>query len=156
MLEAGEDPRFIARRLMILASEDIGLADPSALSLAVAAFETVANIGMPEARIALAQVTIYLSLAPKSNSAYLAINNAMEDVRSGFLPAIPIYLRSSATARKGSEKDYVYPHDFEHAVVSQQYLSQSRQYYVPKLLGQERTLAERIEALRAIIRGKKA
>ena len=156
MLEAGEDPRFIARRLMILASEDIGLADPSALSLAVAAFETVANIGMPEARIALAQVTIYLSLAPKSNSAYLAINNAMEDVRSGFLPALPIYLRSSATARKGSEKDYVYPHDFEHAVVSQQYLSQSRQYYVPKLLGQERTLAERIEALRAIIRGKKA
>ena len=156
MLEAGEDPRFIARRLMILASEDIGLADPSALSLAVAAFETVANIGMPEARIALAQVTIYLSLAPKSNSAYLAINKAMEDVRSGFLPAIPIYLRSSATARKGSEKDYVYPHDFEHAVVSQQYLSQSRQYYVPKLLGQERTLAERIEALRAIIRGKKA
>ena len=156
MLEAGEDPRFIARRLMILASEDIGLADPSALSLAVAAFETVANIGMPEARIALAQVTIYLSLAPKSNSAYLAINKAMEYVRSGFLPAIPIYLRSSATARKGSEKDYVYPHDFEHAVVSQQYLSQSRQYYVPKLLGQERTLAERIEALRAIIRGKKA
>jgi putative ATPase len=156
MLEAGEDPRFIARRLMILASEDIGLADPSALSLAVAAFETVANIGMPEARIALAQVTIYLALAPKSNSAYLAINKAMEEVRSGFLPAIPLYLRSSATARVGADKDYLYPHDHDHAVVAQQYLSENRQYYFPKLLGQERSLAERIEALRAIIRGKKA
>lgn len=156
MLEAGEDPRFIARRLMILASEDIGLADPSALSLAVAAFETVANIGMPEARIALAQVTIYLALAPKSNSAYLAINKAMEEVRSGFLPAIPLNLRSSATARVGADKDYLYPHDHDHAVVAQQYLSESRQYYLPKLLGQERSLAERIEALRAIIRGKKA
>ena len=156
MLEGGEDPRFIARRLMILASEDIGLADPSALGLAVAAFDTVANIGMPEARIALAQVTIYLDLAPKSNSAYLAINKAMEDVRSGFLPAIPLYLRSSASARKGAESEYIYPHDHEHAVVSQQYLGEARQYYEPKLSGQERSLAERIEALRAIIRGKKA
>lgn len=156
MLEGGEDPRFIARRLMILASEDIGLADPSALGLAVAAFDTVANIGMPEARIALAQVTIYLALAPKSNSAYLAINKAMEDVRSGFLPAIPLYLRGSASARKGAETEYVYPHDHEHAVISQQYLGEARQYYEPKLLGQERGLAERIEALRAIIRGKKA
>lgn len=156
MLEGGEDPRFIARRLMILASEDIGLADPSALGLAVAAFDTVANIGMPEARIALAQVTIYLALAPKSNSAYLAINKAMEDVRSGFLPAIPLYLRGSASARKGAETEYVYPHDHEHAVISQQYLGEARQYYEPKLLGQERSLAERIEALRVIIRGKKA
>ena len=156
MLEGGEDPRFIARRLMILASEDIGLADPSALGLAVAAFDTVANIGMPEARIALAQVTIYLALAPKSNSAYLAINKAMEDVSSGFLPAIPLYLRSSASARKGAESEYIYPHDHEHAVVSQQYLGEARQYYEPKLSGQERSLAERIEALRAIIRGKKA
>jgi len=156
MLEAGEDPRFIARRLIILASEDIGLADSSALGLAVAALDTVANIGMPEARIALSQVTIYLSLAPKSNSAYLAINAAMEDVRAGFMPAIPLYLRSSASARKGATQDYVYPHDHEHAVVSQQYLGEGRQYYEPKLLGQERALAERIEALRSIIRGKKA
>lgn len=156
MLEGGEDPRFIARRLMILASEDIGLADPAALPLSVAAFETVANIGMPEARIALSQVTIYLALAPKSNSAYLAINKAMEDVRSGFLPPIPLYLRSSASARRGAEKDYLYPHDHEHAVVMQQYVSEDRHYYEPKLLGQERSLAERYEALRAIIRGKKA
>lgn len=156
MLEGGEDPRFIARRLMILASEDIGLADPSALPLAVAAFDTVANIGMPEARIALSQTTIYLALAPKSNSAYLAINSAIEDVRAGFSPEIPLYLRSTASARVGSEKDYDYPHDFEHAVVAQNYLSEARNYYQPKLLGQEKTLAERFEALRAIIRGKKA
>jgi putative ATPase len=156
MLEGGEDPRFIARRLIILASEDIGLADPSALGLAVAAFDTVANIGMPEARIALSQVTIYLALAPKSNSAYLAINKAMEEIRSGFLPAIPLHLRSSASARQGAETQYVYPHDHEHSVVPQQYLGEARQYYVPKLSGQERSLAERIEALRAIIRGKKA
>lgn len=155
MLEGGEDPRFIARRLMILASEDIGLADSPALSLAVAAFDTVAKIGMPEARIALSQVTIYLALAPKSNSAYLAINKAIEDVRSGFLPSIPLHLRSSASARVGAATEYVYPHDYEHAVVAQQYLGEIRSYYEPKNLGQERSIAERLEALKAIIRGKK-
>lgn len=156
MLEGGEDPRFIARRLMILASEDIGLADSSALPLAVAAFETVANIGMPEARIALAQVTIYLCLAPKSNSAYLAINKAIQDVKDGFTPAIPLYLRSSHSARSGADKSYEYPHDFDRAVAAQSYLSEDRIYYQPKQLGQERSLAERYEALRAIIKGKKA
>jgi putative ATPase len=156
MLEGGEDPRFIARRLMILASEDIGLADSTALPLAVAAFDTVAAIGMPEARIALSQVSIYLALAPKSNSAYLAINSALEDVRSGFTPAIPLYLRSSASARVGSEKTYAYPHDEVNAVVEQQYLAEPREYYTPKPFGQERAFAERLEALRAIIRGKKA
>lgn len=156
MLEGGEDPRFIARRLMILASEDIGLADSSALPLTVAVFDTVANIGMPEARIALAQATIYLSLAPKSNSAYLAINAALDDVRSGFSPPIPLNLRSASSARVGSDRSYVYPHDQPNAVASQQYLSESREYYSPKNLGQEKTLAERIEALRAIIRGKRA
>ena len=156
MLEGGEDPRFIARRLMILASEDIGLADSSALPLTVAVFDTVANIGMPEARIALAQATIYLSLAPKSNSAYLAINAALDDVRSGFSPPIPLNLRSASSARVGSDRSYVYPHDQPNAVASQQYLSESREYYSPKNLGQEKTLAERIEALRAIIRGRRA
>jgi putative ATPase len=156
MLEGGEDPRFIARRLMILASEDIGLADSGALPLTVAAFETVANIGMPEARIALAQATIYLALAPKSNSAYLAINAALDDVRAGFTPAIPLYLRSAASARAGSEKAYVYPHDQPNSVATQDYLAESRQYYTPKHLGQEKSLAERLEALRAIIRGKRA
>ena len=156
MLEGGEDARFIARRLMILASEDIGLADSSALPLAVAAFETVANIGMPEARIALAQVTIYLALAPKSNSAYLAINSAIEDVRSGFAPEIPLQLRSAPSARTGAKEPYRYPHDDPMAVIAQQYITESRVYYNPKSLGQERSLADRIEALRAIIRGKRA
>lgn len=156
MLEGGEDPRFIARRLMILASEDIGLADSQALPLTVAAFDTVANIGMPEARIALAQATIYLALAPKSNSAYLAINAALEDVRAGFTPAIPLYLRSASSARIGSDKSYVYPHDQPNSVAIQDYLSEPRQYYIPKHLGQEKTLGETVEALRAIIRGKKA
>jgi putative ATPase len=156
MLEGGEDPRFIARRLMILASEDIGLADSSALPLTVAAFDTIANIGMPEARIALAQATIYLALAPKSNSAYLAINAALDDVRAGFTPPIPLYLRSASSARIGSNQKYIYPHDQVNAVATQQYLSEAREYYIPKSLGQEKSLAERIEALRAIIRGKRA
>lgn len=156
MLEGGEDPRFIARRLIILASEDIGLADSTALPLAVAAFDTVASIGMPEARIALAQVTIYLSLAPKSNSAYLAINQAIEDVREGFQPAIPLYLRSAASARTGAQKQYRYPHDDAKAVVSQDYTTEPRLYYTPKSLGDEKLLVDRLEALRAIIRGKKA
>lgn len=156
MLEGGEDPRFIARRLMILASEDIGLADSSALPLAVSAFDTVAAIGMPEARIALAQVTIYLALAPKSNSAYLAIDAAIADVRAGFTPAIPLYLRSSGSARSGAEKAYDYPHDDPNSVVAQDYVSEARDYYQPKPHGYERTLVERLDALRAIIRGKKA
>jgi putative ATPase len=156
MLEGGEDPRFIARRLMILASEDIGLADSQALPLTVAAFDTTANIGMPEARIALAQATIYLALAPKSNSAYLAINAALDDVRAGFSPAIPLYLRSASSARVGSDQSYAYPHDQPNAVATQEYLAESRQYYTPKHLGQEKPLAERLDALRAIIRGKKA
>ena len=156
MLEGGEDPRFIARRLMILASEDIGLADSSALPLTVAAFESVANIGMPEARIALAQATIYLALAPKSNSAYIAINEALEDVRAGFTPPIPLYLRSASSARVGSDKAYLYPHDEPNSVATQDYLAEDRKYYTPKHLGQEKSLAERLEALRAIIRGKRA
>ena len=156
MLEGGEDPRFIARRLIVLASEDIGLADSSALPLAVACLDTVASIGMPEARIALAQATIYLALAPKSNSAYLAINSAIEDVRSGFAPTIPLELRSSASPRAGSDQVYKYPHDHEHGVVAQNYLGEHREYYQPKPLGQERSLAERLEALRSIVQGKKA
>ena len=154
MLEGGEDPRFIARRLMILASEDIGLADSSALTLAVAAFETVERIGMPEARIALAQATIYLCLAPKSNSAYLAINQAIEDVRSGFIPPIPLNLRSSSSARQGQIEPYKYPHDTEHSVVQQDYVPDVGEYYTPKTHGQEKALSERWATLRAFIRGK--
>lgn len=155
MLEGGEDPVFIARRLLILASEDIGLADNRALPLAVAGFDTVSRIGMPEARIALSQVTIYLALAPKSNSAYVAINQALEDVRGGFLPEIPLYLRSSASARVGQSQEYIYPHDHQPSLVEQTYVPGIRDYFRPKNIGEERTLSERWEAIKAIVRKKK-
>ena len=158
MIEGGEDPRFIARRLMILAAEDIGLADPQALPLAVAAFEAVAQIGMPEGRIPLAEVTISLALAPKSNAAYNAINAALEDVRAGLQPSVPKPLRSSNYAGakgRGNGVGYVYPHDDARAVVAQVYLSgkvAKRSYYQPKEVGFERELGERWAKLRAIIR----
>lgn len=155
MIEGGEDPRFIARRLVILASEDIGLADPQALTLAVAAADTVSLIGMPEARIALAEATIYLALAPKSNSAYLAINKALADVRDGFQPSIPIGLRSSNLAKSGAEVGYEYPHDDSQGVVRQDYISEPRTYYQPKLFGYEQNLAERWRKLIVIVRGFK-
>ncbi|MFM7029971.1 MAG: replication-associated recombination protein A [Micrococcales bacterium] len=159
MIEGGEDPRFIARRLMILASEDIGLADPQALPLAVAAFETVQQIGMPEGRIPLAEVTIYLALAPKSNAAYNAINAALEDVRAGLQPGVPKPLRSSNYAgakSRGNGVGYKYPHDDPKAVLEQDYVTgkvAKRRYYQPKEVGFERELGERWAKLRAIIRG---
>jgi putative ATPase len=161
MIEGGEDPRFIARRLMILAAEDIGLADPQALPLAVAAFDTVAQIGMPEGRIPLAEATIYLALAPKSNAAYNAINAALEDVRAGIQPPVPKPLRSSNYAgakSRGNGVGYVYPHDDAKAVVEQEYAPAKvakRRYYLPKEVGFERELSERWAKLRAIIRGEK-
>jgi putative ATPase len=161
MIEGGEDPRFIARRLMILAAEDIGLADPQALPLAVAAFDTVAQIGMPEGRIPLAEATIYLALAPKSNAAYNAINAALEDVRAGIQPAVPKPLRSSNYAgakSRGNGVGYVYPHDDAKAVVEQAYAPAKvakLRYYLPKEVGFERELSERWAKLRAIIRGEK-
>lgn len=156
MLEGGEDPRFIARRLILLASEDIGLADPTALSIAVAAHESVALIGMPEGRIPLAEATIYLALAPKSNSAYLAINKAMEDVKDGFSPAIPASLRSNYLAKAESSESYVYPHDDPNSVVSQVYVPDVPEYFSPKGAGFEKGLVDRWPALKSIIRGKRA
>jgi putative ATPase len=156
MLEGGEDPRFIARRLILLASEDIGLADPTALNLAVAAHDSVSLIGMPEGRIPLAEVTIYLALAPKSNSAYLAINQAMSDVRDGFAPAIPASLRSNYLSKAESEDSYIYPHDDARAVVSQVYAEAVPAYFEPKSSGFEKTLVERWPALKRIIRDKRA
>ena len=159
MVEAGEDPRFIARRLIILAAEDVGLADPTALTLATAAAEAVAKIGMPEGRIPLAEVTIYLALAPKSNSAYLAINQAIEDVRAGKTGQIPLALRSSnypgAVKTTGAGVGYRYPHDDKRSVVEQQYLDgqvADSSYYQPKDLGAEKELGERFARLRKIIR----
>lgn len=158
MIEGGEDPRFIARRLMILAAEDIGLADPQALPLAVAAFETVQQIGMPEGRIPLAEATIYLALAPKSNAAYNAINAALEDVRAGVQPPVPKAMRSSnysGAKSRGNGVGYQYPHDDSKAVLQQKYVdgtAAKRRYYQPKEIGHERELGERWAKLRAIIR----
>jgi putative ATPase len=161
MIEAGEDPRFIARRLIILAAEDIGLADPHALPLAVAAADAVAMIGMPEGRIPLAEATIYLCMAPKSNSAYNAINQAIEDVRAGLFGEVPKPLRSSNHAGAkgaGAGVGYLYPHDDPKAVVPQRYLDDktlNRSYFQPKDIGVERELVERWAKLRGIIRSFK-
>jgi putative ATPase len=152
MIDAGEDPRFIARRLVILAAEDIGLADPAALGIATAAADAVAFIGMPEGRIPLAEVTIYLATAPKSNSAYLAINSALEDVRNGLTPPIPKHLRSA----KGV--GYQYPHDDSRGILEQEYAPkkvQSKSYYKPKQLGAERDRYALWQILKSIIRGEK-
>ena len=156
MLEGGEDPRFIARRLILLASEDIGLADPTALGLAVACYESVSIIGMPEGRIPLSEATIYLSLAPKSNSAYLAIDSAVADVRGGFLPAIPLSLRGTSLGRGEGDKQYRYPHDDERMVVTQIYVDKVPEYFQPKSSGFEKPLVDRWKTLKAIIRGKNA
>jgi putative ATPase len=144
MLVGGEDPRFIARRLVILAAEDIGLADPSALTIANSTMGIVAQIGMPEGRIPLAECTIYLALAPKSNSAYLAINAAIADVLAGFTPSVPSHLRSSSL-NKG-DLEYEYPHDLENSLSSQSYLPEDdgkKSYYSAKAKGFESTLLER-------------
>ena len=145
MIAGGEDPRFIARRLMILATEDIGLADPAALQLAVACAETVERIGMPEGRIPLAQATIYLALAPKSNSAYLAINNALAHVQDGKLPAIPAPLRSTGAV------GYKYPHDDPKGILKQVYADLDTQYFVPTEHGFEKTLGARLALIREIL-----
>lgn len=161
MIEAGEDPRFIARRLIILAAEDIGLADPSALTLAVSAGEAVAMIGMPEGRIPLAEATIYLAMAPKSNSAYNAINAALDDVRSGLFGEVPKPLRSanhSGAKGAGAGVGYLYPHDDPKSVVPQRYLADktlNSAYYRPKDIGVERELVDRWAKLRVIIRSFK-
>lgn len=154
MIEAGEDPRFIARRLLILASEDIGLAAPTALQTAVAAVQTVALIGFPEARITLAQATIELCLAPKSNSAYLAIDAAISDLREGKIGEVPAHLRDSHYARAGDlghGSGYKYPHDLVEGVANQTYLPkeiENARYYIPVERGAEAGLAKVWEKLR--------
>ncbi|KAA9087011.1 replication-associated recombination protein A [Microbacterium radiodurans] len=157
MIEAGEDPRFIARRLVISASEDIGLADPQALSIAVAAADAVAFIGMPEGRIPLAEATAYLATTAKSNAAYNAINAAIADVRAGGFGRVPKHLRDAHYAgakRLGHGKGYVYPHDLDVGVATQQYLPdelRGRHYYEPTQRGVERDISARVEKLRKIL-----
>ncbi|WP_304009634.1 replication-associated recombination protein A [Rothia mucilaginosa] len=159
MLEGGEDPRFVARRIMILASEDIGLADPQALQVATAAAQSVALVGMPEARIILSQAVIYCALAPKSNAAYNAINRAIADVRAGAAGQVPVHLRDAhyAGAKQFGHGDgYIYAHDAPGHVAAQQYLPDTLRgtvYYEPTQHGFERTLTERRERIRRILDG---
>ncbi|MBT1596507.1 MULTISPECIES: replication-associated recombination protein A [Curtobacterium] len=159
MIEAGEDSRFIARRIIISASEDIGMADPQALSIAVAAAQAVQLIGMPEGRIPLAEAVVYLATAPKSNAAYNGVNQAMADVKAGRMGTVPMHLRDAHYAgakRLGHGKGYVYSHDAEHGVAEQQYLPdalEGTEYYTPTANGYEREVGPRLERLRKITRG---
>ena len=160
MFEAGEDPRFIARRLVILASEDIGLADPTALPTAVAVAQAVQLIGMPEARLNLAQATIALAVAPKSNAVTTAIGAAQADVRDGKIGHVPPHLRDAhygGAGKLGHGQGYVYSHDAPYGVAEQQYAPDvigDAAYYRPTSLGAEAAVAERWAKLRKLVRGK--
>jgi putative ATPase len=160
MIEAGEDPRFIARRVMISAAEDVGMADPQALLVAVAAADAVQYVGMPEGRIPLAEAVVYLATAPKSNASYMALDAAIADVRAGNFGRVPPPLRDAhyAGAKKlGHGKGYKYSHDSELGVVPQQYLPDELlgvNYYKPTEHGNERDVSARWDKLKRIIRGK--
>ncbi|WP_460444872.1 replication-associated recombination protein A [Angustibacter aerolatus] len=159
MLEAGEDPRFIARRIVISASEDVGMADPTALQTAVAAAQAVQLIGMPEGRIVLAEAVVHLATAPKSNASYLAIGRALDDVRAGRSGSVPEHLRDAhypGARALGHGQGYVYSHDSPHGVAEQQYLPDplaGTTYYEPTDRGAEREVASRLQRLRKILRG---
>ncbi|WP_091419854.1 replication-associated recombination protein A [Arthrobacter sp. OV608] len=160
MLEAGEDPRFVARRIMISAAEDVGMADPTALQTAVAAAQAVQLIGMPEGRIILAEAVVHLATAPKSNAAYMGINKATADVRAGLGIGIPAHLRDAhypGSKQLGHGVGYKYAHDAPHGVAAQQYPPDDlvgKDYYQPTANGAERDIAVRLERLRKIVRGK--
>ena len=157
MLEGGEDPRFIARRMAILASEDIGNADPRAIMVAAACWELVERIGLPEARITLGQCATYLALAPKSNASYLAINAAIADVQEGRTIPVPLYLRDPNSSPVGegvrtqnaSKEKYRYSHDADGSITGQDYLGVEKRYYEPTDNGAEKVLKERLEDVRA-------
>src|SRR5690606_27462150 len=160
MIEAGEDPRYIARRLIVHASEDIGMADPTALQTAIAAAQAVQLIGMPEGRIPLAQAVVHLATAPKSNASYTAIDAALADVKSGRAGTVPKPLRDGhypGAKALGHGVGYKYPHSYPHAVIDQQYLPDEllgREYYQPTNNGREQMLGERVQRLRAILRNQ--
>ena len=152
MIHAGEDPRFITRRLLVHAAEDVGLADPMALVLAEAAHRAAEGIGWPEARIPVAEATIYIATAPKSNSVIRAIDAALEDVRSGRTLPVPEHLRDAhytGAQRLGHGTGYVYPHDHPGHHVAQDYLGAARRFYEPTEQGVERKIKERLEKWRA-------
>ncbi|MFM2296476.1 MAG: hypothetical protein RL117_183 [Verrucomicrobiota bacterium] len=155
MLHAGEDPRFIARRLVILASEDIGLADPAALRIAIDAHHALEFIGMPEGRIPLAHATVYLASTAKSNAAYMGLHLAMKDVEEGRTLAVPEHLRTptrKSLAQRGgrdaAEMEYLYSHDYPEGYVPQAYLPEGKRYYHPTNHGHEKKIKERLDQLR--------
>jgi putative ATPase len=159
MLEAGEDPRFIARRVIICAAEDVGNADPAALMLAAAALQAIEFVGMPEARIPLAQAVTYIACAPKSNAAYLAIDAALADVRENRTIPVPMHLRD--THYRGAEKlghgeGYKYAHDFKEGVAPQDYLGVEKTYYEPTEHGHEAKLKKRLEEYKKLRKGEGA
>ncbi len=157
MLEGGEDVRFLARRLVILASEDVGNADPAALGLAVAAAQACELVGLPECQLPLAQAVTYLACAPKSNAAYVGIAEARRDVREGRVLPVPVHLRDrhyEGAKRLGHGEGYQYAHDHPNGIAAQDYLGVEKVYYRPGDRGFERELARRLEAIRARLRGK--
>lgn len=151
MIYAGEDPLFIARRLVIAASEDVGNADPRALVVAVAALHALEAIGMPEGKIPLAQATVYIASAPKSNASYLAIGAALEEIESGRVMEVPSFLKDahySGAKRLGRGKGYLYPHDYPDHFVPQLYLPEEKSFYHPSDQGEEKRIAERLKGWR--------
>ncbi len=150
MLEAGEDPRFVARRILICASEDVGNANPMALVMAESAFKSAEVLGMPEARIILAQAAIYVACSPKSNASYMAVNEAQAEVNSGIERAVPLHLRDASKDGKalGHGRGYKYPHDFENHYVKQEYMPDPKIFYRPTEQGFEIEISKRLKRLR--------
>lgn len=150
MIQAGEDPLFIARRIVICASEDVGNANPMALVVAQSAFDAVNSIGMPEARIILSQAAIYVACSPKSNASYLAINKAIKEVENGPVREVPLHLRDANLDSDtfGHGKGYQYPHDFPNHYVRQEYMPQPKQFYTPSNQGFEQEIAKRLKRLK--------
>jgi putative ATPase len=157
MLRAGEDPRFIARRIIIASAEEVGMAAPQILQTTVAAAQAVALVGMPEARIILSEAVIAVATAPKSNASYMAINQALADVDAGLIGQVPLHLRNAPTALMkawGNHEGYQYAHDAPGAVASQQYMPdelEGRQYYTPNDRGYEREIGPRLERIREVL-----
>ncbi len=154
MIYAGEDPKFIARRIVIAASEDVGNADPNALTVATSAFQAVHMIGMPEARIILSQAAVYVASAPKSNASYVGINKALADIENKAVGEVPVHLKDasySGAKKLGHGMGYKYPHAFEGNYIEQQYLPdelEGTQYYEPTQNGYEKTISEHLKKLK--------
>ena len=159
MIRAGEDPRFIARRIMIAAAEEVGMAAPQILQVTVAAAQAVALVGMPEARIILSEAALAVATAPKSNASYTAINEALADVDAGVMGQVPAHLKNAPTKLMkewGNHEGYRYAHDWPGAVAPQEYLPEElrgREYYRPNDRGYEREVGERLNRIRPILHG---